>query len=212
MRSHLRVLPREQLEESIRQLAAKYPKCFVANGRLRLPLKAGIEADLRQDGANENAIAAVGFYTQSWDYLQCLQAGAKRVDLDGIRVGTVTEPEAISAQKQLQEEQAKVARQRGASSSFAPPAFLARGHSVSQPREADLPEESPTPAPPAEKPPEQLPKAAPPLARLQAILQSASDIAARTEDETLRTALMTTALKVLAGEAEKMITTLESAS
>ena len=217
MRLHPRVLPREQLEEAIRQLATRYPRCFIINGRMRIPLKAGIETDLRQDGVDENTISAIGFYTQSWDYLNCLQAGAERVDLNGVKAGVVTEQEANSAQKRLQEEQAEsLARRKGISSSLTSPAFLARKtRSVSQPREPGLPEEAPTlpvPSELSEKPSEESLKATPPLARLQAILQSASNIAAGTEDETLRTALVTTALRVLVGEAEKVIASLEGVS
>ena len=204
---HPRAIPREQLEESIRELADKYPKCFIVNGPMRLPLKVGIASDLRQDDVDEHTISAIGFYTQSWNYLECLQAGAARVDLDGGKAGVVTEQEASAAQRRLAEGQAEVARRRSAPSSFTPPAFLNSKHSISQPCESALPKEV-RPAPSAEKPSAESPKATSPLARLQGILQSASDIAARTEDETLRTALTTTALKVLVGEAEKVIATL----
>src|SRR6516162_4116289 len=70
MRSHLRVLPREQLEESICELADRYPKCFFVYGRLRLPLKIGIETDLRQDGVDEATVSAVEFYRGDWGYLE----------------------------------------------------------------------------------------------------------------------------------------------
>jgi sRNA-binding protein len=129
MRLHLRPIPRERLEEAVGWLAGEYPKTFVLNGKLRLPLKIGIEADLRQDGADATAIAALEFYQQSWDYLQCLQAGAKRVDLDGVKVGTVTAQEASAAQKQLTEEQTEVARRRSESNSSTLPASLTRKRS-----------------------------------------------------------------------------------
>jgi sRNA-binding protein len=46
----------------------------------------------------------VSFYTASWDYEKVLQAGAKRIDLDGTEVGTVTMQEQIEAQKRVQAE------------------------------------------------------------------------------------------------------------
>jgi ProP effector len=205
MHSHLRTIPREQLEESIRELADMYPRCFITNGRMRLPLKIGIEADLRQDDVDEDTISAVSFYTQSWNYLQCLQAGAERVDLDGIKAGVVTEQEASAARKRYQEGQAEVARRRSAPSS-SPPAFLISRRSPRPPCEPGVPEEAP--APPAEKPAEESPRATLSLARLQKTLQLASDVAAGAGEESLRTALVVTALKILIGDAEKAITTL----
>ena len=46
----------------------------------------------------------MSFYTASWDYEKVLQAGAKRIDLDGTEVGTVTMQDQIEAQKRVQAE------------------------------------------------------------------------------------------------------------
>jgi sRNA-binding protein len=209
MRSHLRVLPREQLEESICELADRYPKCFFVYGRLRLPLKIGIETDLRQDGVDEATVSAVEFYRGDWGYLERLHAGSARVGLNGVRAGTVTEQESAYAQRRLKEERGEVAaRRKGLGNGGSLPAFVTKV--MPQPVQAELPEAQPTlstppvlPAPAEE---------ASPLARLQVILQSASDIATNTKDEILRAALTTAALRVLASETAKAITTLEGST
>jgi sRNA-binding protein len=197
---HLRPIPREQLEEAIGELADEYPKCFIPNDRLRLPLKIGIESDLRQDGADETAISAASFYMRGWAYLQCLQAGAERVDLSGTKAGVVTTQEASAARRQLAEEQAEVARRRTVPDRFAPPALLGK-------RTVDSP-----PAPSPEKPAADPPQAILELARLQKTLQLASDIAAGVEQESLRAALVVAALKVLVGDAERVIAALTGGS
>jgi ProP effector len=200
--------PREHLEGSIRRLATRYPACFFEVPKLRRPLKAAIESDLEKDGVDNDVIAAVRFYRSNWSYQRALQAGAERVDLNGRKAGIVTEQEQRTAQNRIRTEQEELARKDGSSSSAqqaSPGPTLLSLRAVREPS-ADQPSAD------LEQQPAGSPKAPPPLARLQAILQSASDITASTEDETLRAALMTTALRVLVGEAEKVIASLESQS
>ena len=87
---------REENEDVIRKLAEKYPKCFFVDPRQRRPLKKNILADLQNDGfpaAYEPMSAAIEWYMSHFSYRYALEAGAKRVDLNGKEVGTVTEQE-----------------------------------------------------------------------------------------------------------------------
>ena len=70
--AHRRGFPREQIEEFILFLAAKYPKTFFTKPRLKLPLKKNILIDLERNGDldNEKREAAINFYTQDWNYQQ----------------------------------------------------------------------------------------------------------------------------------------------
>jgi sRNA-binding protein len=214
--------PREHLDESIRQLAARYPSCFFESPKLRRPLKAAIETDLQKDGIGDEVIAAVQFYKSNWSYQRALQAGAERLDLSGKKAGTVTEQEQRTAQNRIRVEQEERTRKDGSGAQRASPvSTLLSLHAV---REASAAQPSAGLEQPSEERdfnhgvtearhvPAESPKAPAPLARLQAILQSASDIAARTEDETLQTALIVAALRVLIGEAEKAIATLGGTS
>jgi sRNA-binding protein len=97
---------RQELEDSIWMLAARYPSCFFVNPRLRRPLKKNIVADLQKDGiamASELIGASVDWYTSHISYQYCLEAGATRVDLEGKEAGTVTELEQRAAQTKIQE-------------------------------------------------------------------------------------------------------------
>jgi sRNA-binding protein len=103
-------ISREDSEHAIRVLAERYPKCFFQEPRLRRPLKHDIIADLQQDGcplAVELMTAALNWYQGAFGYLYALQAGTKRVDLDGNEVGTVTPQEAAEAIKQVQDANAR---------------------------------------------------------------------------------------------------------
>ena len=98
-----RAFPREQLEDFVNELAFSYPKCFFENGRFKRPLKKNIILDLEKDGMldAERRVAALGFYTHDWNYEWKLEAGAKRIDLDGKEVGTVTETEDREAKERV---------------------------------------------------------------------------------------------------------------
>jgi ProP effector len=96
---------RQDSEEVIRMLADRYPKCFFEDPKLRRPLSNDILTDLQQKEtvpvAKELLVAARDWYQSHLAYLYSLQAGAKRIDLNGKEVGTVTEQEETAAQNQI---------------------------------------------------------------------------------------------------------------
>ena len=101
---------RQQIEEAIRKLADTYPKCFFEDPKLRRPLKHNILADLQKDGvplAQDLTTTAVEFYQSNFSYQYSLHAGNKRIDLNGVEVGTVTEQEHMTARAVI-----KAARQK----------------------------------------------------------------------------------------------------
>jgi ProP effector len=96
---------RQELEDYLLRLAERYPRCFFVNPRLRQPLKKNIEADLQKDGfaSPELISASVDWYKSHISYQYSLQIGAKRLDLDGKEVGTVTELEQRAARMKILE-------------------------------------------------------------------------------------------------------------
>ena len=100
---HRRLFPREQLEDFVSELVFSYPKCFVTDSRLKRPLKKNIMLDLEKDKFldDEKREAAIAFYTRDWNYERKLEAGAKRIDLDGKEAGTVTETEEREAKERV---------------------------------------------------------------------------------------------------------------
>jgi hypothetical protein len=97
---------REESEAVIALLVKHYPGCFFEDPKLRRPLKKDITADLRGDGfpaAPELIAAALDWYTQHFGYHYALQAGVKRIGLDGKEVGTVTTLEEQKAKRYIAE-------------------------------------------------------------------------------------------------------------
>jgi sRNA-binding protein len=97
---------RGDIENVLRMLYVSYPRCFFEDARLRRPLKRNIAADLQVDGfavAPELTIAAINWYENRLGYQRQIQAGSRRIDLTGSEVSTVTEREALDAQKRVQE-------------------------------------------------------------------------------------------------------------
>ena len=89
-------LSRDQRDLIVRKLAAHYPACFFEEPRLRRPLKKDILADLHAAGfpfTSGETAEAVEWYQSNFGYQHAIQAGAKRVDLDGRAAGTVTPAE-----------------------------------------------------------------------------------------------------------------------
>ncbi len=80
--------------ELISVLAERFPACFTVNPFYRRPLKLGIHADilaqLSDTVAPRDLSAALRIYVSNSKYLEALVAGAERVDLKGMPVGTVT--------------------------------------------------------------------------------------------------------------------------
>src|SRR5262249_11487330 len=109
-------LNREQRDLIVAKLAAHYPACFFEEPRLRRPLKKSILADLYAAGfpfTPDETAEAVDWYESHFAYRHTVQAGAKRVDLNGREAGTVTPGEQRSAElyiaKRKQEIQAREA-------------------------------------------------------------------------------------------------------
>jgi sRNA-binding protein len=104
-------ISRDENETTIRQLVNKYPKCFFEDPRQRIPLKKNIAADLQMDGfpaAYEVIVSAVEWYMSHFAYQYALQAGAKRINLNGKEAGTVTQQEYLNSQKRIKEDQQKL--------------------------------------------------------------------------------------------------------
>jgi ProP effector len=98
------------MHEGIAQLAELYPSCF---RQPRQPLKIGIHNDIiaRHPELRPSLIAnALKIYTRSLGYLETLEAGAARIDLEGNQVGTVTASDEEDAKRKI----AKAARRAAA--------------------------------------------------------------------------------------------------
>jgi sRNA-binding protein len=93
------------IRDMLAVLAEWFPRAFVAERYLpHRPLKIGIHADLaiRCPALTDLERGAVlRFYTSRVMYLHSLTAGAARIDLDGVPVGTGTEQEAAHAAARL---------------------------------------------------------------------------------------------------------------
>src|SRR5215467_2779524 len=97
---------RDETEDTIQGLAERYPKAFFVNPRQRRPLKKNILSDLEKDGAPfapELLSSALSWYQSHFSYQYALEAGAKRIDLTGKEVSTVTEQEQRAAQIEIDE-------------------------------------------------------------------------------------------------------------
>jgi len=98
-------------------LCEHYPKCFFEEAKQRRPLKRDIAADIVRDDdfavAPEMITAALDWYKShvGYDYATTI-AGSKRIDMHGREVGTVTEQEAMSAKKRIDEFNEKRNEQR----------------------------------------------------------------------------------------------------
>jgi sRNA-binding protein len=191
---------------------------------LKRPLKKNILLDLEHDGVldDDRREAAVSYYTQGWDYEAVLQAGAKRVDLDGKEVGTVTETEArearerVAAQKKERAEKKQVlihaVRER---------AVIEKGMSLP---DGKIPTDIPLMRPPSMAKPKTstntpLPAPEPPpavngadLTQLRALWGNIDAVLTTAEGDALRSALAVAALKVFVGEAAKVIASLEGST
>jgi hypothetical protein len=104
---------RDQISSVIAALAEAYPAAFQVRQSHRVPLKADILDDLRQqrrelgDVTVDGLVRAVHHYQQSFGYLNSLRPGVPRVDLAGEPAGVVTEEEAAVAKAEQ-----KAARER----------------------------------------------------------------------------------------------------
>lgn len=104
-------------KEILARLTELFPKCFILQGEAK-PLKIGIFQDLAERLTEEDNISktrlrqAIRHYTNSWRYLESVQVGAKRVDLDGNEGEEINEEHASYAKTQLDESRAKAKEKR----------------------------------------------------------------------------------------------------
>jgi sRNA-binding protein len=99
-------MSREDRERAVLALSQEYPKAFFSEPRKRVPLKCGIENDIKTNlKANGNSDLAffdideaVTWYQKHIGYVQsCSTTGVIRIDLEGKPIGKITEAEAIQA-------------------------------------------------------------------------------------------------------------------
>ena len=102
-------------KEVVAYLVKTYPACFAEEGSGNAkPLKVGIFNDIvertnwEEVGFSKTKLRiAIRYYTNSWDYLACVVAGSKRVDLDGAEVDEVSAQHADYAKERLEASKAK---------------------------------------------------------------------------------------------------------
>jgi sRNA-binding protein len=229
MLQYRKALPREHLKALIDHLAATYPKAFFKDKFLKRPLKKNILIDLERDRClnDEQREAAVSYYTRDWNSEYALLAGAKRIDLSGEEVGTVTALEANEARERVRVQ--KEERRRTLASRHAPADVARSLHAAGKiptdslskinvvPLSASIPQSQPSPTTSPPQPVAQPPApiaAEPPngvdLGRLRSLWESVDSIYTNTPDEALRHALAAAALRILVAEAESTIARLET--
>jgi len=138
------------MHEGIAQLAELYPSCF---RQPRQPLKIGIHNDIiaQHPELRPSLIAsALKMYTRSPGYLETLEAGAARIDLEGNQVGTVTASDEEDAKRKI----ARAARRAAAETSedrkaaSQPAAKLVAEHAGQQDQIPEGKSQQPAPGPP----------------------------------------------------------------
>jgi sRNA-binding protein len=203
-----RIMPREQIEQLIEYLAATYPKAFFRSPHLKRPLKKNIIVDLEKDNVldDDRRAAAVSFYMGDWNYERTLLAGAKRLDLNGKEVGTVTKEEQIEAQKRVQ------AGRQALKEKQASPVEVVRKLHADGTDELSKITAPPIVSPTMAKPKTPEPPPANGLAELRALWSNIDSMLSNTADASLQSAVAAAALKVFIAKANKLITTLEEKS
>jgi ProP effector len=194
---------REESEDVVHQLAETYPKCFSVDPRMRRPLKANILSDLQKDGfraAYELLSAGLDWYVNHFAYQHALETGARRIDLNGKAVGTVTEMEHLAALKKIKDDKARAA-EKNLNATQTVTALHNNGRLADdQLKKLDAP---PMPTPKAKPAPAIA--ISPELARLQEALNAANVAATGPGDAELRAAIGTAALTFIVKEAQHLI-------
>jgi sRNA-binding protein len=189
---------REETEDTICKLAEAFPKCFFEDPQLRRPLKKNILVDLEQAGfpaAHDLIRAALDWYESHFGYLYALHAGAKRIDLNGKEVGTVTELEQAAALKKITEGKKLRKERNGFNATKTVAALHAAGRIPDdQLRKLDAPPM------PITRPP-----TAPELKRVHEALAAAESAWTGSGDANLRAALTSAALGIVMKEAQSVI-------
>ena len=205
-------LPREDIQEAIEYLVQMYPKAFFLQPHLKRPLKKNIIVDLERNHVldGDKRTAAVTYYQNDWQYQNCLQAGDKRIDLNGQEAGTVTELEAIQARKRVQTQRQELKEKKLRAEAESPIKVANKLHADGKISTDQL---SKIPAPANEVPMAKATKIPQPngadLTNLRTLWSNIEPVIATVENENLRAALVAPALKVFVTEATKLITTLE---
>jgi sRNA-binding protein len=105
-------ISRNERDRALLALTEEYPKAFFIEPKRRVPLKHGIEQDMKADLTTNQHSAlvyfdigdAVAWYRSHVGYLiSCSVAGAGRLDLAGMVVAKVTEAEARTAREKAKE-------------------------------------------------------------------------------------------------------------
>jgi sRNA-binding protein len=184
---------RNDSDAIVKMLIDKYPSTFFNDPKLRRPLKKNILADLQADGfpaAKEMIEAGLDWYQSHFAYLYAIQAGAKRINLHGKDVSTVTEAEYEAAQKKIKEDQ-----QRAKGDATRTLALLRKNGQISddQVKKLDAP---PMAAPKTTVNPE-----------LEAVHDAfiAANMTLGTPSSPLRLAMASAALRVMIEEAQRVI-------
>ena len=111
---------RRRIAETRELLATQFPLCFQPKGQPKLPLKLGIFIDIRRALPQLGRVQlglALSDYTRGPTYLEALQEGADRVDLQGGVAGQVSAAHAAYAKARLagiRKEQARLKEQADA--------------------------------------------------------------------------------------------------
>ncbi len=107
------------VKEVLAYLAQQFPACFSVKGEAK-PLKIGIFQDLAAALEQDNLVSktqlrqALRVYTSSWRYLQAIQPGVARVDLQGEAGEQIDQQQADHALQTLQDSKQKAAEVRKA--------------------------------------------------------------------------------------------------
>jgi sRNA-binding protein len=195
---------REESENIIHKLATDYPKCFFEDPKLRQPLKKSIMIDLEKEGlpvARELLEAAVDWYQSHFAYQYALEVGVPRLDLHGKKVSTVTELEYRAAQKKIEEDKQRAARDFGNSTRTLASLHEAGRIPDDQLRKLDAP---PMPVTSTQKK-APTPEIAPELSRLYEALNAANTTLATVGDAALRSAMASAALAIVIKETQRVV-------
>ena len=187
-------------EDIIQMLAQRFPKCFFESPKLRRSLKKDILADFQLEGfASPTFRLAIAWYEGNFGYQYALQAGAKRIDLDGKEVDTVTEQEHRDAEKYIAERK-RMQRENNLNLPIATMASLHKAGKITDDvlRKVTLPHAVLRTTPMDVDKPN-------PLTRLMALVEGVARALTDTADPALRTAFGIAGLKAVAAEVQAQI-------
>jgi sRNA-binding protein len=162
--------------------------------KMRRPLKKDILADLQREGLLAPSFrSAVGWYQGNFGYQYTLQAGTKRIDLDGKEVDTVTKQEQRDVKKYIAERKRV---QRENHSSLAIPMATSL-HQINNTLKGAAPFRAAARTPTMD--------VGSPLARLMALVEGVDRALTDTANLTLRTTFGLAGLQTVAAEVQAQI-------